>query len=494
MTHIHRTNTGAWLRRLACVVAVCFGLMPGGRPGMAHAGATWYVTTATDDVADGDVSTNSGSLRFALAHAASGDFVSLARFDTVVSVIWIGETLVVPDGVAVGHLRNQPCGSPSTPLANIEAFSDSINPVFSLGAGSTLRGIDIGGGYISVRVTGADADLCGVGLGVMDDGGVPIPLPPMSSALVVDGARAWVHQSRINGFMVVSQRGSDTRIGDATGGNGEGNEGVRDTSVTILADATSAAQRVTVRDPFPRALFGLVGDGVSGGDDVPTHANNWAQTPTIAGAVTNDNFKTVSVRGTANPLSIVDIYFDDQVTVVRQAATKANASGVFTFSGSLPGPTVQVSAASTLDDLTYPGRVGSSSRLSPAVPVTAIAGPATIQLAPPLLTFAAVVSGTAPAGQALLLTVPPASPGLQWKTTATTELGGNWLAATPSGAGTGSVLVTVDQAGLASGTYTGTVTASDIADPSDSASSTVTLVVGSAVPAPRNVFLPFIVR
>ena len=326
------------------------GILLGGHSSLARAtGTTWYVTTASDDVSDGDVATQSGSLRFALTHASSGDFVSFAHYDSVVSVIWVVSTLTVPDGVAVGHTLSQACGSYSTPLVTVEAFASGINPVFQLGAGTTLRGIDIAGGYSSVRISGSDADVCGVGLGIQDDSGVVIPLPPMSSALIVDAPRAWAHQNYINGSVVVSARGSDSRIGDPIGGSGEGDDGVHDASVTILADTTGAAQRVTLRDPFPRALFGLVGSGVSGGDDVVTHANNWAQAPTILSAYTYDSFKTVLVRGIANPLSLVDIYFDNQITVARQAPVVADATGVFTFTGALPGSTVSVSAVSTLD-------------------------------------------------------------------------------------------------------------------------------------------------
>jgi len=136
--------------------------------------------------------------------------------------------------------------------------------------------------------------------------------------------------------------------------------------VTVLADATGAAQRVTIRDPFPRGLHGLVGNGISGGDDVPTHANNWAQTPTIISAYTYDDFATVQVHGVANPLSLVDIYFDYQITVARQPPVMADATGAFSFSGALPGRNVQVIAVSTLNDPAHPGRVGSSSEFSEA--------------------------------------------------------------------------------------------------------------------------------
>ncbi len=169
---------------------------------------------------------------------------------------------------------------------------------------------------------------------------------------------------------MVTTHGSDSLIGDAIGGSGEGNDGIRDASVTVLADANSAAQRVTIRDPFPRGLFGMVGDGGAGGDDVPSHANNWAQTPTITSATTSDNCATVQIVGTANPNSLVDIYFDTQVTILRQPPVTVDANGQFSYSGVLPDRNAQVFAVSTLNDPSHPGRIGSSSETSALVSIT----------------------------------------------------------------------------------------------------------------------------
>ncbi len=72
----------------------------------AAAGDTWYVTSASDSASDGDLATRSGSLRFVLAHATGGDFVSFARFDSAADKIFINSTLTVPDGVAVGRTRD----------------------------------------------------------------------------------------------------------------------------------------------------------------------------------------------------------------------------------------------------------------------------------------------------------------------------------------------------------------------------------------------------
>jgi hypothetical protein len=372
------------------------------------------------------------------------------------------------------------CGSYLTPLVNVQALSSWVNPVFSLGAGSTLRNLNVAGGDISLKITGADVDVCAVGLGIAVGGdGDIMSLPPSHAALAIDGAGAIIHRNYINGPIVVSTLGGDSRIGDAIGGSGDGNDGVRAASVTVRADASSAAQRVTIRDPFPRGLSGLVGSGVSGGDDEATHANNWAQTPSIISAYSYDGFATAQVIGTANSLSLVDIYFDNQISVTRQAPVTADAFGHFAFAGTLPGSSVSVLVGSTLSDTAHLNRVGSSSQLSAPQPVT-VAPAAVLQLAPSTLTFTATVGASALVTQDLWVTVPPISPTLQWQTSVTTTSGENWLNATPAGTGTGSLAVTVDPSGLAVGAYGGTVTAVDVAQPNDTASTAVTFVVQPA--------------
>jgi hypothetical protein len=332
------------------------------------AGTTWRVDRPGDSAADGDLATHSGTLRFALSHAASGDQVLFG--DMGADAIVTRSTLVVPPGVTVGGMCDQAgCGDYNTPWVNIKDDPlFSLTPVFSLGAGAALHGIDIGGGDIGVEIAGDDVDICGVGIGIVHDGdGTTIALPPKHAALVVDGARATVRRNYLNGAVIVSTKGSDARIGDTLDGSGDANAGVRDTTVTVLADANGAARRVTIRDSFPRALRGLVAPGVPGGDDDPTHANNWAQTPTLYSALTSDGV-TVQISGAANPLSVVDLYFDNQVGIDRRTVV-ADAAGNFSYSGPLPAGEVTLSAASTLDDPAHPTRIGSSSEWSGATTV-----------------------------------------------------------------------------------------------------------------------------
>jgi hypothetical protein len=123
---------------------------------------------------------------------------------------------------------------------------------------------------------------------------------------------------------------------------------------------------VTVRDAVQRYLSGRLGAGVSGGDDVAGHANAWALTPTIISATSADSFASVTAQGLASPASLVDIYAIDAGIMIHQRAVRADATGMFAYSGPLPGHAVSLLAASTLDDPGAPGRLGSSSALSGA--------------------------------------------------------------------------------------------------------------------------------
>jgi len=76
---------------------------------------------------------------------------------------------------------------------------------------------------LASRAGGADADVCGDGLGIQDNSGAAIPLPSSGSALIVDVTRGVLQQNYVNGSVVVSTRGSDCRIGDPIGGSGDGN-------------------------------------------------------------------------------------------------------------------------------------------------------------------------------------------------------------------------------------------------------------------------------
>jgi hypothetical protein len=130
---------------------------------------------------------------------------------------------------------------------------------------------------------------------------------------------------------------------------------------------------VTVRDAVQRSLSGRLGAGVSGGDDVANHANAWALTPSIISAISADTFASATVWGVASPGSLVDIYIIYAGIMVQRGAVSADAAGMFTYRGPLPGGPVSVLAASTLSDPSFPGRAGSSSALSGAYSVQSVA-------------------------------------------------------------------------------------------------------------------------
>jgi hypothetical protein len=456
------------------------------------AGATWIVNRPGDDVNNGDLATHSGSLRFTLAHAIGGDLVEFGEFGA--DSIWLNPQnggLVVPPGVAVGGRRDQAdCGSYNGPLVTIRDPAlnptNAITTMISLGAGSTLRGVGIMRGRTSARIAGPNVEICGVGLGRSVDGDSFV-LPggaPWSNALIVDGDHAVVRRSYINGGVVMTVHADGSRLGDTLGGNGDTNGGVRNAAVTVLADSGDAAQRVLIRDPFPRALHDMVGNGVAGGDGAPNHANNWAMTPEIIGATTSDNFATAQVRGIASPNSLVDIFFDNQIDVVRQPPVLADATGIFTFSGALPAvpPPVLAIAASTLDDPAHPGRIGSSSEWS-AAKLVSISGATPLALTPNGLTFTAILTGTPPADQFLAVTAPSDKPTLAWQTAVSTTDGLSWLGATPaSGSGNGTLAVSVDPAGLQPGIYHGTVAVFDPAQPGTRAEAGITLLALAGEP------------
>ena len=500
-------HTTRWLWQLlaACSAILIYrGLQPLPSTNSAPAvSTTWYVTTSSDNVNDGNLDTHRGSLRFALKNAQSDDVVRFSL--NTENVIVVGSTLTVPEGVAVGYTRDEGCGDANTPRANVKAISGIVNPVFSLSANSTLRNIDVGGGYNGIEIIGENVDVCGVGIGIQSSGETNV-LPPSRAGLIVDGANAVVHRNIIygnntyRGDIVVDVNGSDSRIGDTLYGSGDSNEGwcspLGLCTVKIITSSLSAAQRVTIRDAFPRFLAGMPGSGVSGGDDDPTHANNWAQTPTILIAETFDNFATIHVSGTANPLSVVDIYFDDDTAYTRQVPVTVTAAGTFDFWGTGHGPLapIQVVAASTLNDPAHLNRVGSSSQFSGRVLVTAV-NPDVLHLTPNALTFSALVGDPNPPDQPLSVIAPSITPMLAWQTSVTTTDGLNWLNVLPiTGSGDGTISVTVDASGLMTGTYHGTVTVFDPAQSSDQATTDVTLNVTEPPVLDKHVWLPLIIR
>jgi hypothetical protein len=162
------------------------------------------------------------------------------------------------------------------------------------------------------------------------------------------------------------------------------------------------------------------------------------------------------VSGTANPLSLVDIYFDNHFSITRQLPVTATAAGTFEFTGALPGSSIWVMAVSTLNDPAHLNGVGAGGSSQFSGPVQVIKGTATVlQLTPPSITFVALAGEANPPDQYLSVIVPTITPTLAWQTSVTTTGALNWLSAMPIGSsGGGTISVTVDANGLMPGRIT----------------------------------------
>ncbi|GAB4114423.1 MAG: hypothetical protein Fur005_14680 [Roseiflexaceae bacterium] len=388
------------------IVAVLIIGSDGIAPAQA-AGITWSVASVSDSISDGDLSSHTGSFRFVLNHASAGDLVLFDGLEPG-DIIFVASPLSVPSGVAVGSVRGASCGGYTLPAVNLSA-GRMVNPVLQLQSESTLHGINIGGGSNALRISGAGVEVCGVGLGITADSEGITPSPPVNTSLIIDAAQAIVRQSYLNGDAVVTVNGSDSRIGDTLTGSGDANAGVRSCSITIQANASMAARRVTIRDPFARILSGMSGSGIFGGDDLVNHANAWAQTPSISSAISTDGLNYATVIGQANPNSWVDLYIDTQVSVDRVAVVRADSTGAFQATITLAGQVVPVFAISTLADPAAAGRLGSSSQRSGNVLVSTTGSGAT-----PTPTPTATASPTPTTSPTLTTTPPIERPYRDW--------------------------------------------------------------------------------
>ncbi len=154
-------------------------------------------------------------------------------------------------------------------------------------------------------------------------------------------------------------------------------------------------------------------------------------------------------------------------------------------SGTTPGSVSVSILANTLAAGTYNGSVqisstGASNTVTVLVQLTVTAAP-TLTLTPGSLTFNyQLLSGTNPPSQPVSVT---ASGGATIPITATasTTSGGNWLSVSSSGANSPATLtVSVNPAGLAAGTYSGTVTVTSAQASNSPQKVTVTFTVNAA--------------
>ena len=139
--------------------------------------------------------------------------------------------------------------------------------------------------------------------------------------------------------------------------------------------------------------------------------------------------------------------------------------------------TVAGTITSTLQVLNSVGMLATGTPPTRAVTVTATLP--TLTVSPANVTFTAQAGGAVPGAQSLLVTSSGAQVNLS--ATASTNSGGNWLTVAPASSATPSTLtITVNQAGLAAGTYSGTVTITSNGVSNSPRTVTVTLTVTTA--------------
>jgi uncharacterized protein (TIGR03437 family) len=156
----------------------------------------------------------------------------------------------------------------------------------------------------------------------------------------------------------------------------------------------------------------------------------------------------------------------DGATILPYAVTATSNNGgnwlsVTPTSGQTPGSITITANAANLIPSTYSGSitVTSTGTLGSqiSIPVTLTVTTATsITVAPTSMTFTSQV-GSNPAPQTITVGSSNSS-AVNYTVLGTTQQGGGWLAATPTGTTPGSISVTINTANLAAGTYNGTVT------------------------------------
>jgi len=231
----------------------------------------------------------------------------------------------------------------------------------------------------------------------------------------------------------------------------------------------------------------IAGFGVGSATTIPVTLTI-AGAPTLAPMPTPLTFTGPSF-GAALTQTVSIASSDNGNTVLPFNATTSTSNGgnwltVSPANGSTPTKITVTANAANLTPSTYSGNVVLSATGSiPGtvyIPVTFTVTPATgtISVSPSSLTFSSQASGANPAAQTFNVTSSPSS-GVAYTVTAATTTGGNWLTATASGTTPGTVSVSINNSGLANGTYNGTVT---VAAPG-SASQTVTVTLTITPPA-----------
>jgi uncharacterized protein (TIGR03437 family) len=250
-------------------------------------------------------------------------------------------------------------------------------------------------------------------------------------------------------------------------------------SVSVSSGVSSLAASGT---PYPGSFTVTTSDG-----GVHTVNVSLLVTPSTSPVIfANPPVVNASYSGGASSFTtIVQVYSSDGSAIavqnpsssqswltVQQQTASTPAGFVLTINGaSLPNgvnvANLTMSSAAANTTLTVPVVVTVTNS-------TASGG--TLTLGSSSLSFSGAVNGTAPAAQTLSVT---ASSATNYTASATTQSGGSWLSISPSGSlntsTTSGLSVSVNQAGLAAGTYNGTISLVT----STTQTVAVTLVVGS---------------
>jgi len=215
--------------------------------------------------------------------------------------------------------------------------------------------------------------------------------------------------------------------------------------------------------------------------------------PSLVASPTSISLSYTPGSSPSTPLGISSTGAAISYTAAASTSTGGNWLQVSPSSGTTPGTetvSVVTSVAGSLASGTYSGSVVVT--CSPAsscsntngiltVPVTLTVTAATLSVSPTALTYSyTLLSGTNPSSQTVAVS---ASGGatIPFTASATTNSGGSWLSVSPTSGNTpGTLTVSVNPAGLAAGTYTGSIMVSSTQAPGSSPTVGVTFTVSSA--------------
>lgn len=259
-----------------------------------------------------------------------------------------------------------------------------------------------------------------------------------------------------------------------------------------ITDTTTNNNTITQNSIYQNSGLGInlhypTAPGVNGGSD--TGPNNQAAEPVIAAASIDhtNNANTLTLTGTANPNSKVELFLQDTNSAVAQGKTylttlTADVSGNFSYSGTiLSGVTIgtQLVATSTLNDAAFPQRVGSTSQFSA---IATVAGVPILTVSPNSFNFSGLPkSNPSPNTGTINLAAQYADAPYSYTVSYAGATG--WLAVNPPTSGTVtngsnvSVPFTITSTTLDTGVYTATVTFANTANVNDTANKTVTIVL-----------------